>query len=484
MNIPEGIFKSYDIRGIYPEQLNEENSVPIARAIYKFFKEKFPQKEQISIVLGRDMRISSPAIFEAVKKTLMEYGAEVLVPGIVSTPTFYFAVFDGGYDCGIQITASHNPKNYNGLKFVVNSEKGLIKIGKSTGMDEIKRIAIEEAKVLSSQAPQDDKNGTPQDDGGGEGKETLLENLGEKEVDNALKVTGNPEVKPYKVVADAANALGALYLEELFKKIPGELVGMNFELDGTFPVHQADPLQYDTLIDLQARVKSEQADLGLAPDGDGDRLFFIDERGEIIQPSYITSIVAREVLKENPGSKILVDIRYLMTPKKIVEENGGELIVTKVGHAFITEKLYETGGVFAGESSAHFFFKATGNAEGPLLVLLYVLKAMSESGKKISELVTDVKRGEESGETNFKVKNAKEIMEKVKAKFSEGELSEIDGVAITFPDWRLSMRTSNTEPLLRLNVEAETAEKMKEGKEKVMELINEVAEFEEGGTSH
>jgi phosphomannomutase len=315
MQIPENIFKSYDIRGIYPSEINEENSVPIAKAIYAFFLKKFPDKKSLKVVLGRDMRLSSPAIFESIKNTLVELGAEVIVPGIVSTPTFYFTVFHNGYDAGIQITASHNPKDYNGIKFVVNSPNGLLKIGKSTGMEDVKTMAIEGVEVSQVE----------------EGKVIELPDATAEEVDSALKAVGNPEIKGYKIVADAANSVGSLYLDALFKKIPGELTRMNFELDGTFPVHQADPLQPENLVDLQAKVKETGADFGLAPDGDGDRLFFIDERGEIVQPTLITSLVARELLKEQPGSTILFDIRYILTPKRITEENGGKTGITKVG---------------------------------------------------------------------------------------------------------------------------------------------------------
>lgn len=461
MSIPEEIFKSYDIRGTYPDQLNEENAVPIAKAIYAFFLKNFPEKTRVSVVLSRDMRLSSPAIFESIKETLVELGAEVLVPGIISTPTFYFTVFHYGYDAGIQITASHNPKNYNGLKFVIKGPNGLIKIGKSTGMDEIKKMSIDGVEIKSNV----------------EGKVLELDRITKEEVAVALDVVGFDSYKKYKVVADAANALGGLYIEELFKSIPGELIRMNFELDGTFPVHQADPLQYDTLVDLQKKVKEEGADFGLAPDGDGDRLFFIDERGDIVQPTMITSIVARELLKKHKGEKILFDIRYVMSPKKITEQGGGVPVLTRVGHAFITEKMNEGGGIFAGESSAHYYFKHTGNAEGPLLVILNVLKVMSETGKKLSELVEEVKGSHESGEINFKVKNAKEIMEKLKEIYSDGEIIELDGVAVNYPDWRFSLRTSNTEPLLRLNVEEEIGGFQKKHEE-VIEHIKKHGIFE------
>lgn len=461
---PEGIFKSYDIRGIYPEQLNENFAVPITRAIYKLLSDHLDSTKQLTIAVGRDMRLSSPAIFDAVTKTLIELGVKVIDLGIVPTTTFYFAVFKYGYDGGIQITASHNPKEYNGLKIVRSSPTGLIKIGKNTGMEDIKGMSRDGVEIVSR----------------GKGSVEKRSGILEEEVQNALKIAGYPEIKKFKIVADAANALGALYIDALFKAIPGELIKMNFELDGTFPAHQADPLQKETLISLQKRVIDENADLGLAPDGDGDRLFFIDEKGQIVQPSLITALVAKELLTENKGETILFDIRYILTPKKIVEEYGGKYLITKVGHAFITEKMHESGGVFAGESSAHYFFRETGNAESQLPIILMVLKVMSREGKPLSEITENLKRAHESGERNFKVKNALEIIEALKEKYKDADISTLDGIAVSYEDWRFSVRTSNTEPLLRLNVE-HIGKKSLAGK--VDELVSEIkkhAQFEEG----
>ncbi len=465
---PEGIFKSYDIRGIYPDQLNEENVVPTTRAIYKFIQNQFPEIEQLTIVVGRDMRSSSPGLFKVVSETLVELGAHVIDPGLVSTPTFYYAVFNNSYDAGIMITASHNPKQYNGLKIVVNPKNGgLIKVGKSTGMEEIKNMAIDGVQI--------DKKGL--------GKITTIDGIGEEEVQNALKIMGNPQLKSYKVVADAANAMGALYIEKLYQHIPGDLVKLYFELDGDFPNHAADPLDPKNNEDVEKKVVEEGADLGLALDGDGDRIFFVNEKGSVVPPSIITAIVARELLREHKGEKILFDIRYIMTAKRVTEEEGGEAVITKVGHAFITEMMNKGGGIFAGESSAHYFFKATGNAEGPLLVLLHVLNAMTKTGKKLSELEAEVKRSEQSGEMNFRVKNAKQIIEKLKELHADGEISEIDGVAVQYPDWRFSLRMSNTEPLLRLNVEEEV-DNYQARHEKLIEIIKEHAELDEDTSSH
>lgn len=437
MTIEPSIFKSYDIRAVYPSELDEEGIASITRAVCKVVSQK-TGKEKIKMVLSRDMRTSSPSLSDAVQKALLNLGVEILDIGIASTPSMYFAVFFLGADGGIQISASHNPKEYNGLKMVANSPQGLIKIGKGTGMEDVKSLSIQAAPLI--QVPG--------------GTLTKVDDIVEKEVQNSLKIAGNPEIKEFKIVADAANSMGAVYLDELFKHIPGNLVRMNFELDGTFPSHQPDPLNFDTLVDLQQKVKDEKADIGFAPDGDGDRFFFIDENADIVPPSIITSLVARELLAKNPGATILFDIRYILNPIKIIEENGGKYDITKVGHAFITEKMHETGAIFAGESSSHFFYKAAGNGEAPIPVVLTVLGVMTREGKKLSELVSELRRSYESGELNFKVTNAPEIMDQLRQKYIDGILNDMDGIAITYPDWRFSVRTSNTEPLLRLNVES------------------------------
>lgn len=462
MNIPEGIFKAYDIRGTYPEQLNEESIVSIAKAIFKFFQEGSKEKE-LKIVLGRDMRLSSPSLEKAFRDTLVSVGAEVVDIGIVSTPTVYFATRHYGADGGVQISASHNPKEYNGIKIVKNSRKGLLKIGKSTGMDQIKEWSLKGVDLPEEK---------------GSFIEINTAELLEKEVNNAFRIAGNPEIGKYKIVADAANAMGAEYINALFKKVPADLIRMNFELDGTFPSHQADPLQFELLKDLQNRVVKERADLGLAPDGDGDRLMFIDEKGEIVKPSVITALVAKEILRENKGEKVLFDIRYIYSPKKVVEENGGEPVLTRIGHAYITEQLSKVDGIFAGESSGHYYYRETGYAESQLPTILLVLKAMTREKKKLSEIAKELERGYESGEVNFRVKNAKELMKVLQERFSDGELMDIDGIAIAYPQWRFLARTSNTEPLLRLTLEHLDPEQGEVKKQELIKLIEEHAEYD------
>ncbi len=463
MVIEPSIFKSYDIRAIYPTQLDEEGIERIARAIFKFFTEKIGSEHQLKVVLSYDMRLSGPTLYPKVKQTLVDMGAEVIDIGKTSTPTFYFAVSKYGYDCGIQITASHNPPEYNGLKFVINTPNGLLKIGKSTGMDDIK-----------SMATSGDIDFEPKF----EGKVTEKSGVLEDEAENALEIFHNPEIKEFKVVADPANAMGGTYIQAIFDKVPGNLIKMNFELDGSFPAHQPDPLNFDNLKDLQRRVLEEGADIGLAPDGDGDRLYLVDEKGNIVTATILTALISREMLNENPGAMILFDIRYILGSSKIVEEFGGKYDITKVGHAYITEQMTNTGAVFAGESSGHFYYKSTGNAESQVATIVAVLTVMSRENKPLSEILEELRRSHESGEFNFEVTNAKEIIEAIKAKYPDGDLNEMDGIAITYPNWRVSLRSSNTEPLLRLNIESFDQAIMEEKRDEIKSEIERLAKHE------
>lgn len=456
VNIPPHIFKSYDIRGIYPQEINEENIDEITRAIFRFLKEGQSVSDSLSVVIGRDMRLSGPGLYRLLQKTLVDAGASVIDIGLASTPTVYFTVHHYGYDAGIQLSASHNPPQYNGLKIVKKTDTGLMKIGKSTGMDKIKQYALEGQKIETSSK------------GAIVHKESVLED----EIVNAQKIVGDYTIKPLKIVADAANAMGAVYLDALFKQLPCQLIRMNFNLDGSFPAHQPDPLVKKNLVDLQKRVIAEKADLGLAPDGDGDRLFFIDEKGEIAPASCITALVARELLKKYAGATILYDIRYTRTAQKIIEASGGKTGVTKVGHAFITEAMHKAEALFAGESSGHYYFKATGYAESQLPVILTVLSVLSSVGKPLSSVIQSIQASVESGEYNFKTDKAPEILAALKEKYADAKLITLDGVVVEYPSWRFGVRTSNTEPLMRLNLEADTKELMLEKREQLIKDIN------------
>lgn len=453
MNIPQNIFKSYDIRGIVPDEINEENIYQITQAILKFFQDTSGRKD-LTVLTGKDMRTSAPTLYPIFKKALVDGGCTVIDTGLVSTPTFYYAVLHEKADAGIQLTASHNPPEYNGIKIVMRDGDKIIKIGGDTGMNDIKSNAA--AGVQISEPG---------------GSERERENIVEDELKNAYTIVSPDSIKKLKVVADAANAMAATYFEPLFRDLACDLVKMNFELDGTFPAHQPDPLVFENYEELMKRVVEEKADLGIAPDGDGDRIFFVDEKGSMVPASMITALVARELLKKYPGERILYDIRYIMTPKRIIEEAGGTSSITRVGHAFITKQLHEENGLFGGESSGHMFLKATGGAESQVTIILIVLKAISDAGKPLSEIIEELRRSYESGEYNFKTEKAKEILQALEEKYSDADISHLDGVSIEYHDWRFNVRTSNTEPLMRLNLEAETQELVDEKLDEVKSFI-------------
>ncbi len=442
MKLDTSIFKSYDIRGIYPEQISEENIQEVVQAVLHFYQIRIG-RPNISIVVGHDMRMSVPNLYPRLIDALVKGGAEVIDIGLSSTPTYYFAVLHLKTDAGIILTASHNPSQYTGMKLVIREGDKIIKIGGDTGMKDIMEFAEQGISVNESG-----------------GSIRIESGLVEAEIENAESVATMHGIKPLKVVADTANAMAITYIKPLFEKLPCTLILMNEELDGSFPVHQPDPLVFENYKALYQRVIDEKADLGIAPDGDGDRVFFVDEKGGMIPGSMITALVARELLKTNPGATILYDIRYTMTPKKIIEENGGKSEITRVGHAFITKQIHDTGAIFGGESSGHMFLKATGGAESQVAIILIVLKALSDSGKSMSQLILDLRRSYESGEFNFITDKDESIIESLKNHYSDAKMSTLDGITIEYPEWRFNVRTSNTEPLLRLNLEADTKDNM------------------------
>lgn len=458
MKVNSSIFKSYDIRGIYHNEINEKIAYQIGRGFATFLLNEF-KKKKIKVVVGRDMRLSSFSLSKALKKGLIDSGMIVIDIGLASTPTFYFAVLNYKYDAGIQISASHNPKEYNGFKMVKNTFSGLLKIGKNSGIEELKDI------VVSGRFINENKKGI------------VIKKSGvlNDEIKKLFKIIKPNRKKSLKIVADAANAMGALDLNALFKKLPHRLIKMNFKLDGSFPVHEPNPLKFETLSALKNKLLEEKADLGIAPDGDGDRVFFINEKGEVIPASHITALLTSEVLKKYPGEKIAFDIRYKWTPQKVIIDNKGKPVIVPVGHALITQAMREENIVFAGESSGHYFFRETGFSESTLLVILMVLEIMISENKKISEIINPLVDSFESGEMNFELKNREEIEEKftiLKKIYKNGIISEFDGLAIEYKNWRFSLRVSNTEPLVRLNVEAKDKKTLTQKLNEIKNILN------------
>lgn len=450
------IFKAYDIRGIYPNQLNEEDVYKITKGFFTFVVERLGKSKPPKIVLSWDGRLSSPSLSDQARKALVESGAEVIDIGLSSTPTLYFAVSNYNYDAGIQISASHNPKEYNGLKPVIKSGSGVTKISEITGLQEIREIVDKGNYVKIG------KTGTVNR------KESVLGD----QVENALKVAGNPNSSPYKIVADTADGTGALYLDALFKKIPGKLVKLNFEIDGNFPAHQADPSKFETLNQLREKVLSEKADLGIAPDGDSDRVFFVDEKGNPVTASLITSLLATEILKEHSGEKIGFDVRSTLNVLNAVKKGGGVSVINKVGNTFATEIMKKEDIIFFGENSGHYLFRETHFLESPIPVILMILSIMSIEKKPISEILEPLSVSFQSQQINFKINNSEKVIDSLKEKYKNGEANLIDGLSVDFSEWRFNVRSSNTEPLLRLNVEALEKEVMEEKKSEIENIIS------------
>jgi len=454
MNFPKHIFKAYDIRGLYPEELTEDLAYKIGRA-YGQIRQKELGRDDAVVVVGRDMRLSSPDLAKAVIEGLTDQGIDVIDIGLASTPTFYFAVSFYGYDGGLQVSASHNSKEYNGIKIVRDKA---MPFGKGTGMEELCEL-VENGDFSEKKI-----------------KEQVIKKEGviDAQVDFELNYASLKEIGKFKIVIDTANSMGAQYLEKLFENLPQiELVKMNWELDGTFPSHLADPFVKENVIDLEKRVVEEGADLGIATDGDGDRIFFIDNEGNMVDPAILRGIMAKIFLQIYPKATICYDIRPGKITRDMIVENGGTPVVTRVGHSLIKQKMVETGAVFGGESSGHFFVKFDhGIYEAPMVVTLKLLQELTKEKKSFVEYVTPFKKYFHSGEHNFKVDDKIGVLQKLKEKYSDAEeIDELDGLSFIYSNYWFNVRASNTESLLRLNLEADSKDLMESKLEEVKNII-------------
>ena len=415
------IFKAYDVRGIYPDELDEETAYKIGRA-YVTLLQKGNKSKKLTLVAASDMRISSPQLKESLIKGLTDQGADIVDIGLVSTPTFYFAVAYYGYDGGIQVSASHNPKDYNGFKFVRNQA---IPVSKDTGIYKIREL-VEKNKFSVAE----------------KGKIIKRKNVLDDQLDHDLKYAKIKKIKSFKVVADPGNAMGAQYIDAIFSKLSCQLIRINFELDGTFPAHQADPFKEENIVDIKKKVLEEKADLGIATDGDGDRIFFIDEKGETVAPQILRGLLAKIFLREKPGETICYDIRPGRITRDMIIENGGRPVVTRVGHSLIKEKMREVNAYFAGESSGHFFLRfEDGCYEAPIVVILKILEELSESGKTFSELIKPYKRYFHSGEINSEIEDKEGKIRELAELFNDSKnINYLDGITIEYDDFWFNVR--------------------------------------------
>lgn len=440
------IFKSYDVRGIYPSELNEETAEKIGRALVTTLGAH-------RVVVGEDHRLSSPSLRAALVKGITAQGADVVLLGQVSTPMFYYGAAKLGVNAGVMITASHNPPEYNGFKIC---RENAIALGMGSGLEKIRNIIHENV------FPKSVRTGT------------ITEKNIRLAFDDLVVAYANFADKRFRVAIDAAHAMGALELP-VFYAIPS--ITITASLYGTlmppgYCPHEANPMLPETLSELQHVVRESRADLGIAYDGDADRLGFVDERGHIVPMDLVTALLAREILALYPGATILYDVRSSRAVKEVIEEAGGVAIESRVGHSHIKNQMRETNAIFAGEGSGHYCFALEGYAaEMGTLAAIMLMNHMARTGKTLSELVRSVERYAHSGEMNFRVTNAPEIIERAKKAYSDGHLSTLDGVKVNYPDWWFLLRMSNTEPLLRLNLEANTEELLEQKKRELVQLI-------------
>ena len=452
MPINPNIFKAYDIRGVYGKDLDEEISYRLGMA-FADLRQKEQGKQKVNIVVGGDMRNSTPELKNALIKGLTAKGANVVDVGAISTPSFYFAVGYFNYDGGIVVSASHNPAEWNGFKLTRDKARPIsYDTGIKTLQDKIERNEFQKAAEP--------------------GKIIKRENVLEKQMIHDFQFFDQHKIKPWQVAVDPANGMGSQYIEPLFKNVDAQLVAINFELDGNFPAHEADPLKKENLTQLSKTVTKEKCDLGIAIDGDGDRVFFLDEKGELIDQSIIRGILAKIFLRERPGSKICYDIRPGRITREMIEENGGVPIVTPVGHSLIKRKAIEEGAYFAGESSGHFFLNMeVGCFEVPVVIIGKLLQEFSESGQKASEYISPLKKYFHSGEINAEVEDQAKVFQSLEDKYKDGNINKLDGITVEYPDFWFNVRGSNTEEKVRLNLEATSKKTMKEKVEEVMGVI-------------
>jgi phosphomannomutase len=436
------IFKAYDVRGIYPDQLDEDAARRIGAAFAEFAGAD-------AIVVGRDSRSSSPALAEAFAEGVTGRGVDVIDIGLATTDLLYLA--SGVLDLpGAMFTASHNPPNWNGLKLC---REGAAPVGEDSGLMEVRDLAERDVPP-------------------GKGKGTVRSrDLREEYVDHVLSFVDADTMAPLTVVADAANGMAGLVLPPIFERLPLKLVGLYLDLDGTFPNHPADPIQPENQEDLRRAVTEHGADIGLAFDGDADRVFVVDEQAQGVSGSVITALVAESMLKREPGAKIIHNLICSWVVPEVIRENGGEPVRTRVGHSLIKKVMAETGAIFGGEHSGHYYFRDHYRADSGMIAALLVLERLSESAVPLSELLAPYRRYHDSGEINSEVVDQEGRIEAVARAFAAGKQDRLDGLTVEYRDWWFNVRPSNTEALLRLNVEARTEELLEEKTREVLSVI-------------
>lgn len=440
------IFGAYDVRGVYPTELDEGAAYQIGWA--------FAQHLGASpIAVGRDMRISSPALAQAFIRGITDQGADAVDLGLTTTDELYFAVGKYSYPAGAMITASHNPKQYNGIKMC---RANAVAISSETGGFAIRDLAV------SGQFTETSRKGA-----------VIQRDVSEAYVEHCLSFIDVANIKPFKVAVDAGNGMAGMMVPRVFERLPCELIPLFFELDGTFPNHPASPIEPENTEELRRIVPERGCDMGVAFDGDADRMFLIDERGRLLGGDMVTALVARSLLRTHSGATILYNLICSRSVPELIERDGGRAVRTRVGHSFIKAQMREENAIFGGEHSGHFYFRDNWYADSGLIAFLIVLEMVSLSGKKVSELLAEVDTRFRSGEVNSETHDQKGRLEAIERTYAAqgATVDHLDGVTISFPTWWANVRPSNTEPLLRLNVEADTQDEMERRRDELLAVI-------------
>jgi phosphomannomutase len=441
------VFKAYDVRGVYPAELDEGGAYGIGRAYVEQF-------EPHTVAVGRDMRLSAPSMAAAAMDGAADGGADVLDLGMVGTEMLYYAVGEGGLDGGICVTASHNPGQYTGMKIV---RRGALPVGGDSGLAEVCERALAGFGAVARRG------------------EIRQEDVWPGFVDKVLSFVEPEAIRPLKVVIDAANGMAGAMLPPVLERLPQvDAVRCYFEPDGTFPNHEPNPLLPENREFIVRTTREEGADLGVAYDGDADRCFFVDDAGEFVPGDFATALLAGLMLEKTPGAKVIYDVRASWAVPRSIEAAGGTPLVNRVGHAFIKHRMREEGAVFAGEVSAHYYFRDFSQADTGVVPFLLMLELISRRGRSLSEILAPF-RAEYflTGEINTPVSDVPATLHALEEHFAAqgGRLSHLDGVSVDFDDWHFNVRPSNTEPLLRLNLEALSQERMAEKRDEVLAVI-------------
>ncbi|MDE3157032.1 MAG: phosphomannomutase/phosphoglucomutase [Acidobacteriota bacterium] len=447
--IHPGIFKAYDVRGTYPDELDE----PAARAIGRAFVAYLGAKR---IVVGRDMRLSSPSLAAAFIEGARTQGAEVVDLGMAATDMLYVAVVRGGFDGGAEVTASHNPKEYNGLKLVAT---GALPLSGDQGIGALRDMIAQDRIPLAPPAA------------GGLSDGSILDDY----VAHVMSFIDPQAIRPFNVVLDAGCGMAGLVAPQLFDRLPCRTTRLCFTIDGRFPTHEANPLIEANRRDITERVVAEKADIGIAWDGDADRCFFIDGSGAFVPGDFVTALLAEAFLLKHPGETVIYDLRASHAVKDTVARYGGRALMNRVGHAFIKRRMREENAIFGGEVTGHYYFRDNYYADNGFIPALLILELMSRKGQSLHQLLEPLRaRYFISGEINTRVASMDAVparLEALAARYATGHQYHMDGISVEFPDWHFNVRPSNTEPLLRLNLEAATQALMEQRRDEVLAVI-------------